>query len=611
MKTLTSLLMMALLCASAWAQGKVAPLELDPANTYIVTAEGTQHEQVAAAVKLLQEWLRKATRSEKGFASTSAERLGDPAGKVVIALGETKWAPREEARRIWQDGYEIRRRDNVITIRGGKPRGTYNGVVGFLDKFCGVRFYLPHDLFTSLPKEGKIVLAGEIDVVEEPYVRATSMTGGGSTPGQGEWVRRNNGFSRTGLAGTHQHNMWGAFPPEKYAGKYPEIYPFIKGVRYIPKDAKDQAWNPCLTTPQLLDAAEESATAHYKANPDHLWYSFAFQDSHAVCECPGCLAAYAASPMTDKDPKVARAKAVSYLYWTFMNKLAGRLEEKLPGKKVEGLAYSVTRFAPPFKLHPNVVVFTNFHIAELEADGILKADAKGMTPVDEWLSVCSSYGNHDWYHGNGYLIPRIYSGYWSRYIRHLKSKVPFTYQHAELYWHWKLDGPKAWVLARMWWNPEADPKALLTQLCVDLFGPAAEPMAQYFTTLEELWTRLDNVEGPERKLFAWKTQFKTSDAARAEIARCRGLLDRAAGLAQTAQEKERVASFEKSFRVSEFLFALAAAEKVNRAKLEEFRAYVRDVIMPDPMTFKESGDEDIVKQVEQAIAALSAAKPVE
>ena len=207
MRMLTVMLMTALLCASAWAAPKLAPITLDPANTYIVTAEGAQNEQVAAGVKLLQEWLRKAYGVEKGFAATSAERLGDPAGKVVIALGETKWTQRDESRAIWQDGYEIRRVDNVITIRGGKPRGTYNGVVGFLDKCCGVRFYLPADLFTSLPKDRKIVI-GDVDVIEEPYVKATSMTGGGSTPGQGEWVRRNNGFSRNGLAGTHQSMAW-------------------------------------------------------------------------------------------------------------------------------------------------------------------------------------------------------------------------------------------------------------------------------------------------------------------------------------------------------------------------------------------------------------------
>ena len=70
-------------------------------------------------------------------------------------------------------------------------------------------------------------------------------------------------------------------------------------------------------------------------------------------------------------------------------------------------------------------------------------------------------------------------------------------------------------------------------------------------------------------------------------------------------------SFSKTFRVSEFLFALNDAKTVNKAKVEEFRAYVRDVIMPDPMTFKEAGDEDIVKQIDQAIAALSAGKATE
>jgi len=610
MKPIAVALLSTLLALSIGAQNDAPPLVLDPANTFIVTAEGPQPDNIAQAVRLLQEWLRKACAVEKGFPATSEARLGDPAGRVVIALGETKWSPRDDPRPLWQDGFILQRRDNVIVICGGTPRGTYNGVVAFLDRACGVRFYMPGNLFTSLPPDRKIVV-GALDAREEPFVRATSMTGGGATPGQGDWVKRNNAFSRTGLAGTHQHNMWAAFPPEKYAQKYPDIYPVIKGARYIPKEARDQAWNPCLTTPQLLDAAEESVTAYYQARPDHLWYSFAFQDSHAVCECPACLAAYAASPHKDNDPRVARAKALSDLYWTFMNALAARIEPKLPGKKIEGLAYSVTRFVPPFKLHPNVVVFTNFHIAELDADGILKPAPDGLTPLDRWLDVCSAYGNHDWYHGNGYLLPRIYSGYWARYLRHLKSKVPFTYQHAELYWNWKLDGPKAWILARLWWNPDLDPRALLAQFCADMFGPAAEPMNGYFTALEDLWIRLDNVEGPERKLFAWKTQFRASEKAREEIARCRALLDQAAALAHTPEQKARVEAFSTTFRVSEFLFALAAADKVNRARIAEFQTWARDTIMPDPMTFMLAGTEAILKQINDAVTTVSAGKPAE
>lgn len=585
------------------------PLPLLPENTWIVLPSSEAERPILEAAETLSKFLRRACGTSRGFEVVREGELEHVEGKALLALGPTSWADEEESRDLWQDGFVIRRKANVIVIQGGKARGAFNGAMAFLDRFCGVRFYMPGDLWTSLPAERTITIPGEIHLREEPYVRATSMTGGGSTPGQAAWIRRNNGYSRTGLAGTHQHNMWNAFPPEKYARKYPEIYPVLKGKRVIPGDPKDQNWNPCFSEPRLLDAAEETAKEYYRQNPNHLWYSFGCQDSHARCECPRCQEA--ARPFLEKDPKEGAARAQSELYWKFMNALAERLEKSLPGKRIEGLAYGVTRFPPSFKLHPGIVVFTNLHIAELEADGFLKPGEDGEILLDRWLNVVSAYGNHDWYQGNGFLLPRIYSRYWSQFLRHLKSKVPVVYQHAEMYWNWGLDGPKAWILTRLWWNPEADPEALLRQLCADLFGPAQEPMVRYFTVWEELWRLMDNVDGPERKLFKWSNQFVTTPRHREMLKECRATLERAGALAQTDEQKTRVEVFATTFRVAEQLCEWAAAEKVSRAKLEEFRAFVRERIMPDPTLFKESGDDGIVAQVEAALKGAIAGKPLE
>jgi hypothetical protein len=585
------------------------PLPLLPETTIIVTPSLEGETPLFEAAATLSESLRKACGASQGFDVVREAEVGRIEGKAVLALGRTQWAGEEENKDLWQDGFVIRRKANVIVILGGKSRGTFNGAMAFLDRYCGVRFYMPGDLWTSFPKDRAVTIPGEINLREEPYVRATSMTGGGSTPGQPVWIRRNNGYSRTGLAGTHQHNMWGAFPPEKYAEKYPEIYPLIKGKRIIPSNPKDQNWNPCFSEPRLLDAAEESAREYYRQNPNHLWYSFGCQDSHASCECPRCQEA--ARPFLEKDPKEGAVRAQSELYWKFMNALAERLEKTLPGKRIEGLAYAATRFPPSFKLHPGIVVFTNLHIAEMESDGFLKPGEQGETPLDRWLNLTSAYGNHDWYQGNGYFLPRIYSRYWSKFLRHLKSKVPVVYQHAEMYWNWGLDGPKAWILTRMWWNPDVDPEALLRQLCADMFGPAQEPMVRYFTVWEDLWRLMDNVDGPERKLFKWSNQFATTPQHREMLKECRASIDRATALAQTEEQKKRVGVFATTFRVAEQLCEWAAATKVSKAQLEEFRAFVREKIMPDPTLFKESGDDGIVKQMEEAIKGAIAGKPIE
>jgi hypothetical protein len=400
--------------------------------------------------------------------------------------------------------------------------------------------------------------------------------------------------------------MWHAFPPAKFATRWPEIYPMVKGERYIPKDAADQKWNPCFSEPKLLDAAEETVTEYYRANPDHLWYSFGIQDSHVMCECARCAAFV--KPRVEHDPKLGRVAACSELFWRFMNALAERLDQKLPGKRIEGLAYSMTRLPPPLKLHRNVVVFTNFHIAELDADPFMKPDADGVTPLDRWLGIAGAFGNHDWHQGNGYMIPRIYSAYWSRFMRHLKSKTPFTYQHAETYPNFGLDGAKSYVLAQTWWNPGVDVAALWRQFCDDMFGPAAVPMNDYFAALETLWTSLDNVEGPERKLNRWSNQFVTSESDREVIRRCRKLLDEAKSLARTDAERKRIELFSKTFRLSEYLFEFAAAPSVSAARIEEAKRHAREAILPDPLTLYQNMRS--IEVIEAAIKGAIGKKPV-
>jgi hypothetical protein len=592
--------LLGLVAAAAVCAADDTAMPLSGANTLLALPPAADPFETKAAV-LLQQWLRQSTHAKDGFTLVTEDKPGDTAGKQIIALGRTRWVDKARLAALWQDGFIIQRRQDTIIIAGGQPRGTYFGAVRFLDRFCGVRFYLPDARFISQPAQAPS-LPASLDIVEEPFVRATSMSGPLAVPGYSDWLLRIAGHTRDGLAGTHQHNMWQAFPPAKFANRWPELYPLIKGQRYIPKAAADQNWNPCFSEPHLLDAAEESATEYYRAHPEHLWFAFGIQDSHVLCECARCQAFI--QPFVARDPQRGRVAGSSALYWRFMNALAARLETKLPGKRIEGLAYSLTRNPPPFKLHSNIVVFSNLHIAELDGDRILEPGAV----LDQWLKVARVYGNHDWHQGSGYLIPRLYSGYWSRFLRHLQARLPFTYQHAETYPNFGLDGAKTYVLARLWWDPRVEPAALWRQFCDDMFGTAATPMFNYFATLETLWVSLDNATGPERKLNRWSNQFVTTEKDRDTIRRCRALLNEALQLAPSSVARQRIELFSKTFRLSEYLFELAAAPAVTAAQLEEIRRHAREHILNDPLTlFQNMRSPDII---EAAIQGALGKKPV-
>jgi hypothetical protein len=101
--------------------------------------------------------------------------------------------------------------------------------VHFLDKFVGVRFYMPGDLFTSVPTEMPRSLAG-IDMTAAPFVRSASLSGlHNDYATEKSWDNRNAMNRRRG--GSHQHNMFALFPPSRYAKAHPDIYAVRKPKR--------------------------------------------------------------------------------------------------------------------------------------------------------------------------------------------------------------------------------------------------------------------------------------------------------------------------------------------------------------------------------------------
>lgn len=156
--------------------------------------------------------------------------------------------------------------------------------------------------------------------------------------------------------------------------------------------------------------------------------------------------------------------------------------------------------------------------------------------------------------------------------------------HAECYPNWGLDGPKLWVLTRLWWDPSQDPQALTREFCRDMFGPGAAGMAAYFETLEKFWDKINVVDGPERKLNRWGTQFKSTAESRALLAHARMALEEALKEPMTAAERGRAEFFSDCFGMTERFFALAAKETVTEADLKEGEAYIQGKVFGHPLS---------------------------
>jgi hypothetical protein len=227
------------------------------------------------------------------------------------------------------------------------------------------------------------------------------------------------------------------------------------------------------------------------------------------------------------------------------------------------------------------------------------------------MKVTKRIGIHDWAQGQGYFVPRIYSGQYSRLLRFVQQQGgTLEFAHLECYPNWGLDGPKYYLMGKLLWNPATDVTAVLTQFCNDLFGRANKEMKNYFATLEQLTQSMNNNPDQYRKMFVYPQQFLLSEAEAALVRKARGHLNKAARLARTAEEKQRIDLFSKTFRLSEYFFELANATEIKRGKLSEITRYADEVIAPDPMTLYITRTGALKSQVQQAIDRCVAGKKI-
>lgn len=337
----------------------------------------------------------------------------------------------------------------------------------------------------------------------------------------------------------------------------------------------------------------ESAAEFFRENPGIDYVAFSIQDFHVYCERDLSSEVVAAqiARLGEEDGKV---QGLSNLYWAWLNKVAKRMEATHPDKKIVGLVYASVRQPPPFKLHKNIIAWMVFKISDIVID---KRFTDNRPYLETWTNAASAVGHHDWSYGYGFLIPRIYTGYFQKtFLEFDRMGAPIRCAYAEAGPNWGLDGPKLYLMARLWMDPHADVEAELRQFCDEMFGPAAAEMLACFTLLEDLYCNHLN-RRTEQKLFRWSRQFtEWTNEELAMLVRARGLLDKATGRTSPgSNEARRIELFSKTLRLTEMLVAIGNANKVSPAMVKGVRTYFCEVIIPDPVTIHARGKREDLK----------------
>lgn len=476
-------------------------------------------------------------------------------------------------------GFSIQYQGNSIVIAGPAGWGTMNGVLEFLERYVGVRWLFPGPDGEDVPQLTDLTVTKE-NVAQEPaftYRVISPANASPYTPGTrqplNEWALKNR------LQGSHNggivfiHNLFTLFPPEKYGTSNPEFYPNGNP----PAPGTRNGWQPCFTAQGAVEAAVYGILEYFQANPGKQYFSLGVNDMGGYCE---------ASPSHPHYPGKMNSVGVvdmSDIYYEWVNEVVEQVLLVYPDKWFGLLAYQNVMDPPSFPVHPRVVPFITKDRMTW-ADSGIKAD--GQQQMDDWNGKASQLAWYDYMYGTFYLLPRVYPHLMAENYRYAKENNVIA-NYTEMYFNIG-DGPKAWVSAKLQWDPYQDVDALLDEWYVRMVGPAAAPdLAEYFELWERFWTeRIPQsswFQNSKEKIYLPFTEAPYLNLVTAnELDESKQLLASVAAKAVTDEQQTRASLLQRVFEYYEATILSYTAKPEPPATENDALALLESIAEADP-----------------------------
>jgi hypothetical protein len=542
------LLALTVLAAAGWtrldrraaALGLVAFSATERGCPIIVPRSATDAEQRAA--ETLQATLARAAGRERADFPIRPEQPGGP--RRAIHVGATRrggsWL-RPERRPPEDNGVGWVVRGGALYLRAERREGIEAAAGWLLEQELGAQWFMPGPLGEHVAPRPEWTLPAGTRRAWPAFVHRDLGLGGGDQ--QRAWYGRNGLEARF----EHAHALADVFQATDFA-REPEFAPWWNGRRYLPPPGSAN-WQPNFAHPAAARHAAAVAAQAFARDPRRLSFALSVNDSTLFDESPATLAAV--SP-----PRYFRQRPdYSSLVFRFTNDVARLVAARHPDRWLPAYAYYWCENTPDFPIEPNVVPFLTADRSQWSHPEFAAAD---RALIERWCRSGAKYvGVYDYFYGAPHLAPRptLYA---------VRETIPFHHRvgvrafFAETLPNWGLDGPKAWLAAKLLWDPNRDAAALLDLYFREFWREAAAPMRDFFAAAERTWR-----EQPGPPL--WLRFFRDDDQAwiypPARRGEMRVALDRAAGLAASAVTRARVGLVADAFSVTTAFWEFCATRE--------------------------------------------------
>lgn len=415
----------------------------------IVLTQPTETDREAA--RLLQDFVQRISGATLPIVR---EKNGKPA-TGDIRIGSARAAEAGE------DGFLLSTpSEGRLEIRGGPGKGVIYGVVTLLEDYLGVAYYAK-DAYTLTPASTlKLPALYRQETPAFKYRQTWSY--GLEDPIYKQWFRLEEP-SEVFAGNLWVHTFDKLIPSDLYGKEHPEYYAFITGQR---RPGGASQW--CLSNPDVFELAAHKIDSVFKANPGKQMISVSQNDGHnTYCTCPDCRAIDA----------YEESQAGSLIH--FLNKLAARF----PDKQFSTLAYLYS-VKPPKHVKP----LPNVHIMLCDIDCKrevpLTDNASGQAFVralEGWSAITDQLFVWDY----GINFDNIVSPFPNFHILQKNIQL-FHKNHVTMHFS-QVNGIKggdfselrAYMLAKLMWNPYLDADSLMQTFLKGYYGEAARYLYAY------------------------------------------------------------------------------------------------------------------------------------
>jgi hypothetical protein len=415
------------------------------------------------------------------------ETPGEPGGRLLVGPAAAKAAgPTLPPSDLAPEEILVRTVGGDLVLAGGSPRGTLYAVYAFLEDVVGCRWWT--SAASRIPWAPGLSIA-DVSVRFKPpleyrepfwYVAFDPV-----------WAARNkaNGIRAGGdaLQGGRQiyegfvHTFYALIPPEKYFAAHPDWFSEIDGQRTF-KDAQ-----LCLTNADMRRELVKNLKELLRAHPEATIASVSQNDCFGNCTCPECRRA-------DEEEGGPAGTLLR-----FVNAVAAEIEPEFPGVAIDTLAYQYTRKPPRLvRPRPNVIV----RLCSIECSFAAPLDdprnASFFDDLAGWSKIAgrlyvwdytTDFSHYIQPHPNySVLAPNI-----RLFVRH--NVRGLFEQGAYQSWGSEMAELRAWVLAKLLWDPGRREEALRKEFLAGYYGPAAGAVDDYLEGLEGALSRAGDALG--------------------------------------------------------------------------------------------------------------------